>query len=43
MRTGHSRISKRLFYRMGAFKNPNLFRTDRGSGWEYYEVIDNAW
>lgn len=34
------RISKRAFYDMGGFSNPNLFRRDRGRGWEYYRVVD---
>lgn len=37
----HKRITKREWYRLGGFKNPDLFRKHNGRCWEYYRTRDN--
>lgn len=36
MRNGYMKISKRMFYDMGAFSNSHLFRRMRSGSWQYF-------
>lgn len=33
----HTRIPRRMFYRMGGFANPRLVRVTRAKAWAYFE------
>lgn len=39
--TGYERISRERFYRMGAFSNGRLVRTERNGAWAYFLNWDN--
>lgn len=42
MSLGSARISKREWYRLGGFANPNLWRRQqKGRGWQYYRSYNN--
>jgi hypothetical protein len=40
MKTGTIiKITKKEFYGLGGFSNPNLFRKHNGKNWDYYKTV----
>lgn len=36
MKTGYQKITKKEFYSLGGFSNPNLFRKMVNGAWQYF-------
>lgn len=41
MRESNKRITKKQFYDLGGFSNPNLFRKQSGKQYHYFLIIKN--
>jgi hypothetical protein len=39
MKNGIMKISKKEFYWLGGFSNPNLFRKHNGKNWDHFKIL----